>query len=333
MAVNFVKFQRGSEAAYNALKANNRVDPDTLYFLYDSANPELGGDLYLGFTLIGGTSSSSSSGASTLRDLSDVLLSETLSSGMILQYSTARNRWVSKSFSAAIDDLKNSGYSFGSNVTVETALAEGQTVNSFLNTISSPSEGDIAIVAGNPYVFDGTNWVSLMNPSVLDRVSTLESEIATIKSDIQTIRGEIDTKIAAANHLTYQVLSSGESLNDIDTTAADISKTVFLVPNDGSSTDNMYYEYMYINGEFEKLGSWETNLNGYVTTNALDTAVSNLQSQINAIPTNYVTLSKYNNEIGSLQPILNVTGKASTTIANEIVDIYERLQWNPISAS
>lgn len=334
MAVNFVKFQRGSQDAYNTLKTRNSIDADTLYFLYDKNNPELGGDLYLGYTLIGGTSTSSS-GATALKELSDVIIPDTITNdGLILQYVRARNKWVTKTLSSALDDLKTSGYTMGgSSVTVETAVPEGQTINSVLNGISNPSEGDIAVIAGSPFVFDGSTWTSLTNPNILDRISTLETEIATIKTQIQTIRGEIDTKIANANHLTYQILSNEESLNDIDTTAVNISRTIFLVPNDGSSGDNNYYEYMYVNGHFEKLGSWETNLSGYVTTQTLNTTVSNIQSQLDMLPTTYVTLSKYNNEIGSLQPILTATGKASTTISEEIVDMYGRLQWNPISAT
>ena len=51
---NFVKFQRGSQTAYNNLATK---DLDTLYFIYDSSNPSAGGLLYLGETLIGGTGS------------------------------------------------------------------------------------------------------------------------------------------------------------------------------------------------------------------------------------------------------------------------------------
>lgn len=331
MAVNFVKFQRGSPEAYAALKRNNRVDSDTLYFLYDSANPETGGDLYLGYTLIGGTSTSGSgSGVSALKDLDDVIIPETIASGAILQFSVARNKWVTKSLATALEDLQSSGAaSFGPDVTVETALAQGQTVSNFLTTITNPKEGDIAVVAGSPYVYDGTSWVSLTNSDVLDRISTLETKVAALENQVQTIRGEIDTKIAAANHLTYQVLEIGQTINDIDTTSPNINKTVFLVPNNNSA-GNSYDEYMYVNGQFEKLGAWEANLSGYVTTQTLNTAVSNIQNQLDQIPNNYVTLTKYNSEVGSMQPILQATGKSSTTISAEIVDMYDRLKWNPI---
>ena len=38
MAINYVKFQRGSLAAYEALKQADRVDENTLYFIYSDEN-------------------------------------------------------------------------------------------------------------------------------------------------------------------------------------------------------------------------------------------------------------------------------------------------------
>ena len=327
MAVNFVKFQRGSVEAYGLLRDRNRVDPDTLYFLYDEANPENGGDLYLGYTLIGGTSSSSGAVTSLRQLTDDVSITGSLKDGMLLQYMGTRGKWVSR---PVAEVLAAAGISSGASVTVETAVPEGSTISSVLTTIADPKEGDIAVIAGNPYVYDGSDWVSLTNSNVLDRISNLETEISNIKSSIQAVRSEIDTKIAQANHLTYKKLSAGQTLNDIDTTASDIDRTVFLVPTDDSDTNNKYYEYMYVDGQFEKIGSWATNLSGYVTQTALNTAVGNLQDQINQFPSTFVTLQKYNNEIGSISDIITASGKSSTTVSAEIVEIENRLKWNPI---
>lgn len=335
MAANFVKFQRGSQDAYGLLRDRNAVDLNTLYFLYDEQHPEEGGDLYLGYTLIGGVSAGGST-ASALRDLSDVSFIGSLEGGMILQYSTIRQKWVNTSLSSALTSLYQDHPELlpTNSVTVETALADGETISDVLTDIVNPKEGDIAIIAGTPFVYDGTDWVSLTNSSVLDRISSLESQVALLQANLQAIRGEIDQKIAAANHLTYRKLNAGETLEDVDTTASDIDRTVFLVPSNGSDSSNHYYEYMYIDGAWEKIGSWETNLNGYITQTVFDTAVGNLQSQIDNLPNNFVTISKYNSEIGSsFTPILNVTEKSSTTVVQEIVDIHQRLKWNTISAS
>jgi hypothetical protein len=47
--------------------------------------------------------------------------------------------------------------------------------------------------------------------------------------------------------LTYRPLEQGQSLDDINTQVADISRTIFLVPNGTGVQGNVYDEYMYIN--------------------------------------------------------------------------------------
>ena len=331
MAINFVKFNRGSAEAYQSLVSRNRVDLDTLYFLYDKNNPNAGGDLYLGYTLISGNGSGSSSGVSNLRELADVGLVGTLRDGMILQYNVMRNKWVNVSIKDAIEA---SGASLdGANVTVEPTLQEGETVGQYLTSIVDPKEGDIAVITGQPYVYDGSDWVSLTDSSVLSRISALETQVSSLQTAIQNVRSEIDTKIANANHLTYRPLEAGQTLDDINTDVADISRTIFLVPNGTGVQGNIYDEYMYINNQFEKLGNWTSDLSGYVTTQDFNTSVTNLQNQINGLSGTYVTLTKYNSEVGDISDLLAATGKNSTTVIDELVDVYERLQWVEISTT
>ena len=44
MAINYVRFQRGDQAAYDYLKAQGQLDPNTLYFIMNSGF----GALYMG---------------------------------------------------------------------------------------------------------------------------------------------------------------------------------------------------------------------------------------------------------------------------------------------
>jgi len=59
MAIPYVKFERGTIAAYNNLKTNNKLNNDTLYFVYESSDSETG-KLYLGTKLISGGVSNTS---------------------------------------------------------------------------------------------------------------------------------------------------------------------------------------------------------------------------------------------------------------------------------
>ena len=82
MAVNYVKFMRGTQTLYNSLATK---DQDTLYFVYESANAETG-KLYLGNKLISG-SSSNPSGDISINDVADIIVNnETLADGDLLVY-------------------------------------------------------------------------------------------------------------------------------------------------------------------------------------------------------------------------------------------------------
>jgi hypothetical protein len=84
---NFVKFLRGSQAAYNRL---SNPDINTLYFIYDenSTDAQPSGKLYLGRYLINDSEASSIA----LGDLSDTDIG-TLTGTEILRYNADLQKW------------------------------------------------------------------------------------------------------------------------------------------------------------------------------------------------------------------------------------------------
>lgn len=89
MAVNYVKFFRGTPLAFQNLADKNS---DTLYFISDVSSKE--GSLYLGDKLIVGN-------ISDMADLKDVLLSD-LENGDLLVYDQDQEKWINKSVLSAI---------------------------------------------------------------------------------------------------------------------------------------------------------------------------------------------------------------------------------------
>ena len=85
----YVKFLRGSQAAYNNIATK---DPDTLYFIYPDANSE-SGKLYLGDKLIGGGDASNL----VLGDLTNILLTSVKDKD-ILSYNEESEKWENISF-------------------------------------------------------------------------------------------------------------------------------------------------------------------------------------------------------------------------------------------
>ena len=89
MAIEYVKFQRGSLAAYEALKAAGRLDANTLYFIKVEGGV---GRLYMGENLISGGDIVLQS--AKLDDLEDVIISNA-KAGSFLVYEN--EKWIAKS--------------------------------------------------------------------------------------------------------------------------------------------------------------------------------------------------------------------------------------------
>ena len=97
MAVNYVKFQRGSESAYLALKNADRLDENTLYFIYKTNNDQVG-SLYLGERLISGGDVIRES--TNLDDLKDVVATGAATNSFLVRDG---DKWVAKSLDDVID--------------------------------------------------------------------------------------------------------------------------------------------------------------------------------------------------------------------------------------
>ena len=88
-------------------------------------------------------------------------------------------------------------------------------------------------------------------------------------------KGETDsaiaTAVANAGHLK-RVIVDTLPVTEIDT------NTIYMVPTIGDNIfdDNIYDEYMYINGKWEKIGTTETDLTQYATKEYVDNAIADI---------------------------------------------------------
>lgn len=89
---NYVRFQRGTQEAYNNLKSLNRLNDSTLYFIYDKDNISVG-SLYMGSRLISGGEATVIT--SSLKDLTDVIVNQSGENYFLVQ--DRNGKWVSTS--------------------------------------------------------------------------------------------------------------------------------------------------------------------------------------------------------------------------------------------
>lgn len=257
----FVKFSRGLVSQYETLKRNNKIDNDTLYLIYENTSSETG-QLYLGNKLISSTNISSIN----LSDISDINMPEELEDGMLLQYISQTGKWEAKPIDDVLSDY--SGTNPGSGISVVDDL----------DSIENPHKDDIVIQGKELFIYDGEKWEPLTVSDLENKISNLEEKVGQEKNTengqpatglykkLDDLRNEldaqIDSKIANAQHLRYQVVSS---LDDIHLDNEEETKnTVFLVPKNDVSADDGYDEYLVDNGALERLGSWTGDLTGYI---------------------------------------------------------------------
>lgn len=129
------------------------------------------------------------------------------------------------------------------------------------------------------------------NSTTLEGVNSALGTLQTSVNDLTTSVEDLNTKvyvnelaiknvytkeetlaeIAKAGHLMYKKVNSLDDVQaDIDNEEANVSKTIYLVPVLEGLVNDLYDEYMVVDGKIERLGSWEVNLDNYATKEDLD---------------------------------------------------------------
>lgn len=333
-SIHYVKFYRGSTAAFELLKTNNRLDSDTLYFVYTNANATKG-LLYLGDKLISG-SVDGSGGVSTdiaLEDLVDVTIDDTsLENYQILVYED--DEWVNKSLSEII----------GTAVSVmegPTLVSPGKS-----GLVPQPRVGD-----GTKFLRGDGTWASINIPT-FDANQFSESATGDIilKGSLSATNnqilasdgnGGIKWVNAPTGTLTRTIVSSVE---DIDLTEVD---KIYLVrkPAEEEAENDHFEEYMVIDGNIELLGSFSTdiNLENYATKTFVNNSITPITNILNGysygdentgdtitVPGLIPTV----NTLVTNQTLIGDLNQFTTehTLVDEIDSINERLAWRELDS-
>ena len=122
---------------------------------------------------------------------------------------------------------------------------EIKAVDGKLTTLSNRVD-DLVTAGGEPNVIIGIQ----NNGTDLD--------ITSKKVDIGP---SIAAAVAAADHLKRKIVTGVDA---IDLAADDADQYLYMVPKTGSDADDVYDEYMVLNGTVEHVGNTKVDLSGYV---------------------------------------------------------------------
>lgn len=169
MAINYVKFQRGSQAAYDALKTAGNLDTNTLYFIYKDEADSVGA-LYMGNRIISGGDITIAS--ARLDDLADVVVKGAGTDSFLVK--DEGGNWVAKELKDVISLIKaNLGNVASTAQIFQGEVQADETMDAALTRIvgkATPADGDNAIlkkaIAGGKYeytayVYTNKAWAAM----------------------------------------------------------------------------------------------------------------------------------------------------------------------------
>lgn len=83
---------------------------------------------------------------------------------------------------------------------------------------------------------------------------------------------QTDTEVAAAiASIDSLHRKKVASISDIDVSAADAEKFIYMVPKSTSGANDVYDEYMVIDGALEHVGNTAINMDGFISTSDIAT--------------------------------------------------------------
>lgn len=338
---NYVRFQHGTQEAYNRLKETGRLNDYTLYFIYNQSDNSIG-TLYMGSRLISGGDATVI--ASALKDLTDVVINESGENYFLVQ--NAQGKWVSTSLAAVSALIKNqlgepdlSDYI--TKAELEVLSTQISTLDDKLNNleISVSNKVDKAIYQvpivdknGNPVLDDEGNPTykevegTLVTPEDREKLNALVLdedgsgiEISGIVNadNVQGLGTWITTnantyiKGLTENNLSQQVLDKLNYITSVDTAHFTAVDGTLKLNNDITNT-----LIAVKNGDFNFIKSVDENI--------FSVNVGNLELKA-------ISVEVLKPVLGDLNILPHAT--KDFTLVDEINNIYDILTWTDIETN
>lgn len=309
----YIKFQRGSLAAYNALATK---DPNTLYFIYAKEGATVG-QLYLGESLISGGDVVLTS--AKLDDLADVITAGAGTGDFLVR--NEEGNWVPKTAAALAEEvlatlklndtldidsngaLGISGFADAENGAqlMKNSAGELVWVKPDANTVEG-IQTTVTELKGSVETLDGKVDQAAEDINTLEgRADVIEEDLAALEAeignpadgetpasglyeDIEALEDVINTKANAADVYTKteveSLIANAEHLKRklVDSLPAleeADPHTIYMVLKEDGEDSNVRDEYIVVNGAWEKIGNTAVSLTGYATEEYVTEAIKN----------------------------------------------------------
>ena len=297
MAVNYVKFQRGSLAAYQTLLNAGRIDDNTLYFIYPEADASVGA-LYMGERIISGGDIVLES--AYLDDLKDVVVAGAGTNSFLVRDG---EQWVAKSLEDVVNLIAGS---MGANVEFDSNqfIADDLGVINLLGFAEAETNAHL--------VKDENGKVAWVKPDT-SAVDTLNETVEQLGKDLDALEAAVGTEaagdgiygllnekanaadvytktetdkaigdaVADAAHLKREIYDTVELAEQAVATYGEAAgEYIYMVKKADSISGNYYDEYMAFKDEngfwqLERVGDWGVDLSEYAKTTDVESWLNN----------------------------------------------------------
>lgn len=342
--INYVRFQRGTQKAYELLKTAGTLDRNTLYFI---ENEDGTNALYMGLKVVCGGNNIIT--PTSLKDLEDIIINDTGANSFLVK-DNSTDKWISKSFediialieqelnidtTINIADLQNQIVNIKENIDdLEQSIIQKIDTETFNTELNKKANiDDINIELNKKIDIDTFNTELNKKANIDDINAELNKKIdnetfyetLSTKANIEDVNNalnlkaninEVYTKIEIDKKITSDIDAAivatnhlkrlkVNSIYDIDMDLPNADQYIYMIPTGLQEDDNKYDEYMVIDGTIEKVGSWEVDLTEYAKKSDLDSKV-NVDNNARLITLNEV------------EKLLNIEPNAQVNIINSV---------------
>ena len=134
------------------------------------------------------------------------------------------------------------------------------------------NNGDVNVIEsisvnGSAVAPDGNKNINISVPEVCTNIAADATNDVKAASP-KAVKTYVSEAIADIQGIEYKILADGEYADGIPTLASGEPGVIYLVPN-SDNANNSYIEFIYDGAKFEKIGTTDVNLDGYVLESEL----------------------------------------------------------------
>ena len=175
------------------------------------------------------------------------------------------------------------------------------------------------------FMYNGSIYIKNETDKSLISKTDLE-QIGTNKTNLETLMGDAKTTGSVAKQIADAIGSkdklSKEIVDEIPDAASANEDVIYLVP---SGENNIYLQYMLINGNMVPIGSTEINLENYATKDDIKDYIT-MEQVKEYVPSDMATISDLETKLDSNQGAKNagnflVVGEDGKVISKELISV------------